>query len=414
MRRVSFVVALSAGATLLSCNSGRDISGIDALVVPAAPSRGVVVSPSDATLAPGQTQQFSAQLIQDGKQKKAAFTWSTSDPSVATVSSAGLVTAVATGQATITATASPTQSGTANVTVPAPPPTVVAHLPLGGDPFGSTVSSNGTAWIGQVQATMTQRLDVAGAQFTGSAPTGASGTLPVQLYPNGAGSKIYVASFGGMVASINTTTLAIVDSVRFTGDGYGVTATPAGDTVFVGITDGPIYKIDLANSVILNTLTGLPTAAGYHFAWNRSHSLLYASARGFDGGRVFEIDPVSLQVVRTFATGGSPQGIQLSSDDSKLFIAAEAGNVIVWDVASNAQSGTITTACQGYGLVRTPDNSRLYVSCALNGLVVAVNPTTGAMIATLNVGGSPRELSFDPGTGSVIVPNEGGWVDIIR
>jgi YVTN family beta-propeller protein len=414
MRRIMYIVALSAGATLLSCSSGPDVAGIDALVTPATPSRGVIVSPSDVTLAPGQSQQFSAQLIQDGKQKKAAFTWSSSDPSVATVSSAGLVTAVAFGDATITATASPTQSGTAHVSVPAPPPTIVAHIPLGGNPFGSTVSSNGTAWVGQLQATTAQRLDIPNAQFTGNAPTGASGTLPVQLYPDAAGSKVYVASFGGMVASISTTTLTIVNTVRFTGDGYGVTATPAGDTVFVGITDGPIYKIDLANGLILNTLTGLPTAAGYHFAWNQSHSLLYASARGFDGGRVFEIDPVSLQVVRTFATGGSPQGIQQSSDGSKLFIAAEAGNVIVWDIASNTQAGTITTGCQGYGLVRTPDNSRLFVSCALNGLVVVVNPTTGAMITTLNVGGSPRELSFDPGTGSVIVPNEGGWVDIVR
>jgi YVTN family beta-propeller protein len=414
MRRVFCILALGAGAALLSCSSSPEGVGLDALAAPASPTRGVVVSPSDVTLAPGQTQQFSAQLIQDGKQKKAAFVWSSSDPAVATVSSAGLVTAIDPGEATITATASPTQSGTAHVSVLGPPPTVVAHLPLGGEPFGSAVSSNGTAWIGQLQATTAQQLDVAGAQFTGSAPTGAAGTLPVQLYPNAAGSRIYVASFGGMVASINTTTLAIVDSVRFAGDGYGVTATPAGDTVFVGITDGPIYKIDLTHRVILNTLSGLPTAAGYHFAWNGAHTLLYAAARSFDGGRVFEIDPVALQVVRTFETGGSPQGIALSGDGSKLYIAAEAGDVIVWDVAKNARAGTITTGCQGYGLLRTPDNSRLFVSCALNGLVVAVNPATGATIATLNVGGSPRELAFDPGTGSVIVPNEAGWVDVIR
>ena len=72
MRRITYIVALGAGATLLSCSSGPDVAGIDALVTPATPSRGVIVSPSDVTLAPGQTQQFSAQLIQDGKQKKAA------------------------------------------------------------------------------------------------------------------------------------------------------------------------------------------------------------------------------------------------------------------------------------------------------------------------------------------------------
>lgn len=413
MRRVLYMLALGAGTTFLSC-TGPDTVGVDALAVPGSSNpRQVVVSPSEATLQPGQTQQFSAQLFQDGKQRKAAFVWSSSDDAVATVSSAGLVTAVAGGEATITATTSPTLSGTAHVTVPVQTPTIVSHIPLDGNPFGSAVSSNGTGWIGQLLAGTAQRLDIGAGQFTGSAPTGASGSLPVQLYPNAAGTRIYVANFGGMVASINTSTLTIVDSVRVGGDGYGVTATPSGDTVFVGITDGPIYKIDLANRAVLNTLT-LPTAAGYHFAWNGGRTRLYAAARAFDGGRVFEIDPVTLQVARTFETGGSPQGIAFSADGSELYIAAEAGDVIVWDVTANVRSGTITTGCQGYGLLRTPDNARLFVSCALNGLVVVVNPATGAMIATLNVGGRPRELSFDPGTGSVIVPNEAGWVDIIR
>jgi glutamine cyclotransferase len=409
MRRVSCILALGATATVLGC-SGPEAVGIAADVASSDNGKQVVVSPSVDTLLTEQTQQFSAQLLQDGKQHKAAFVWSSSDSNVATISSAGLMTAVAAGDVVITAAASPSLSGTAHVSVL---PGVVAHLPLTSRAFGSAVSSRGVGWAGQTDATVAQRLDIPGAQFTGSAPTGASGTLPVQLYPNAAGSRIYVASFGGMVASINTATLAIVDSVRFTGDGYGVTATPAGDTVFVGITDGPIYKIDLAGRTILNTLTGLPTAAGYHFEWNQGRTLLYASARGFDGGRVFELDPVALQVVRTFQSGGSPQGIGLSSDGSKLFIAAQAGNVIVWDIAANARADTIATGCPGYGLARTPNNSHLYVGC-LNGVLVVLNPTTGAVIETLPVGGVPRELSFDAATRSLIVPNEAGWVDIVR
>jgi len=125
---------------------------------------------------------------------------------------------------------------------------------------------------------------------------------------------------------------------------------------------------------------------------------------------VYEINR-ALQVVRTFETGGSPQGIALSSDGSKLFIAAEAGDVIVWDIATNARVGTITTGCQGYGIVRTPDNSRLYVSCDLQGLVVAVNPTTGAMIATLNVGGGPRSYPSTPPRAASLSPTRlGGWI----
>jgi YVTN family beta-propeller protein len=412
MKRVLYMAALSASAVFVNC-AGPEPVGLNADAATASASKQVIVSPTQATLDPGQTQQFSAQLLQDGKLKKGAFTWSSSAPAVATVSSAGLVTAVAGGEAIITARASSSLSGTAQVTVstpPPPPPRVVATIQLGAGAFGSTVSANFTGWVGQPGAGAVQRLDLATAQITGTAS--AVGGFPVQLYPNAAGTRVYVANFGGTVASIDTGTLAMVSSVHVAGDAYGITAFPTGDTVVVGVTDGPIYLIALAQGAILQTLS-LPVAAGYHFAWNQSRSRLYASARGFDGGRVYEINAL-FQVVRTFETGGSPQAIALSSDGSKLFIAAEAGNVIVWDVASNTQAGTITTNCQGYGLVRTPDNSRLYVSCALNGQVVVVNPTTGAMIATLNVGGSPRELSFDPGTGSIIVPNEAGWVDIIR
>jgi len=409
MRRFLSIMAIGACALFVQC-TGPEPVGLDAELAPASPSKQVIVSPSQATLDPGQTQQFSAQLLQDGKQKKAAFTWSSSNTAVATVSSTGLVTATGGGDATITATASTGPSGTAQVTVAQPPPTVVATIPLAGGAFGSTVSDNFTAFVSEPSPGAVQRIDLAGAQVTGTGST--VGGFPVQVYSNAAGTRVYVANFGGLVASIDTGSLSIVDSVRVGGDAYGITATPAGDTVFVGITNGPIYMIALAQGAILKTLD-LPVAGGYHFEWNQSRTLLYASARGFDGGRVYEIN-TALQVVRTFETGGSPQGIALSADGSKLFIAAEAGDVIVWDIASNTQTGTIATGCQGYGIVRTPDNSRLYVSCVLQGVVVAVNPTNGAMIATLNVGGRPRELSFDAGTKSVIVPNESGWVDIIR
>jgi DNA-binding beta-propeller fold protein YncE len=46
--------------------------------------------------------------------------------------------------------------------------------------------------------------------------------------------------------------------------------------------------------------------------------------------------------------------------------------------------------------------------------VLALNPTTGALLFTVNVGGTPRELAFDAASGSLIVPNEAGWVDIVR
>ncbi|ELB7804352.1 Ig domain-containing protein [Enterobacter hormaechei] len=64
---------------------------------------GVEVTPATASLVVGATQQLSG-AVQPTDATNKAITWTTSAPSIATVSSTGLVTAVAEGTATITAT----------------------------------------------------------------------------------------------------------------------------------------------------------------------------------------------------------------------------------------------------------------------------------------------------------------------
>jgi len=415
MRRlVLSVAALSLG--FVGCTSNEPTSPIAAAMTGG--NKSVVVTPSAATLEPGGTQQFAAQFFQNGREKKAVFSWSSSDPAVATVNSAGTVTAVANGTATITATTNMT-SGTAQVTVQGrtAPPQLAAHLVLGGaGAFGSAVSAPGVGWVSQPGSGVVTRILITGDSATFTGTTGA-GPFPVQISANGDGSRIYVPTFfsNAMVMSINTSTLSGVDTVFATDhgeDAYGVTNTLTGDTVFLGITNGPVFKIDMRGRTVLGQID-FPVAAGYHFEWNQARTRLYASQRAFDGGRVFEIDPNTFSHLRTFETGGGAQGIQLSADGSKLFVAAQNGGIIVWDVASNSfVTSYATPGCSPYGLVRTPDF--LVVGCVFEGLVEVFNPNTGELIETLSLGGAPRELSYDPATRSIIVPNEAGWVDILR
>ena len=96
----------------------------------------VIVTPASATIQPSGTVQLTAQA-RDKRNKPvsgATFTWSSSNASVATVSSSGLVTGVAAGSATITATTAGV-SGTSAITVtsPPPPPPEGAQLIAAGD-----------------------------------------------------------------------------------------------------------------------------------------------------------------------------------------------------------------------------------------------------------------------------------------
>jgi uncharacterized protein YjdB len=81
----------------------------------------ITVSPQTVTIAAGLTQQFTASgNYSDGSSKPpSSVTWATSDPSLATVSTTGLVTAVKQGTVTVTATSSGI-SGGAPLTVGAP------------------------------------------------------------------------------------------------------------------------------------------------------------------------------------------------------------------------------------------------------------------------------------------------------
>lgn len=127
----------------------------------------VSVTPATGKLNIGATLQLSAEVLDvDGVPlSSGAITWTSSNPAVATVSSTGLVTALAVGAVTITAT-SGTVTGTAAVTIPAVDHIVVA-------PASASLGSNETQ---QLTATL---YDVDNMVLTGRVVTWSSSNTGV-------------------------------------------------------------------------------------------------------------------------------------------------------------------------------------------------------------------------------------------
>src|SRR6266849_2368281 len=123
------VTGVAAGsATITATSEGK--SGTSAITVTAVPVASVTVSPGSATVQVGQTVQLTAtpKDANGNPLSGRAVAWSSSNPSVASVTSSGLVTGVAIGSATITAT-SEGQSGTASITVSNVPVAAVSVSP---------------------------------------------------------------------------------------------------------------------------------------------------------------------------------------------------------------------------------------------------------------------------------------------
>ena len=113
------VTGVAPGQTQLTASAGGKQAQTSFTVAPV-PVATVTVAPTTAQIGVGETQQLTATTFDASNNNLGRpVTWSSGDPSRATVSSTGLVTAVATGIAVITAT-SEGKSGSAQITVNPP------------------------------------------------------------------------------------------------------------------------------------------------------------------------------------------------------------------------------------------------------------------------------------------------------
>src|SRR5207237_365673 len=127
---------VAGAATITATAEGK--SGTSAITVTAVtvPVATVTVSPASASVPAGQTAQLTAtpKDASGNSLTGRTITWASSNTSVATVSSSGLVRGVVAGSATITAT-SETKSGTSAITVTAVPVATVAVSPASATVF---------------------------------------------------------------------------------------------------------------------------------------------------------------------------------------------------------------------------------------------------------------------------------------
>jgi hypothetical protein len=131
LHRASPRIAAVAVMFLAACGGGGDSTA------PCAVSA-VTVSPTTAGIRVGATSQLSASVTAQNCSATPSVAWSTGDAGVATVSSSGLVTAVAAGTTTISATAQSMQSGSVITVTLIPVQSVVVTAPSTSMSVGAT------------------------------------------------------------------------------------------------------------------------------------------------------------------------------------------------------------------------------------------------------------------------------------
>ncbi|MBC7894573.1 MAG: Ig domain-containing protein, partial [Cytophagaceae bacterium] len=276
------VTAVGAGSATITASIGS-VNGAAAIVVTTPPPvvASVTVSPATASLLTGGTQQLvaTAKDASGGVIPGLTFTWTTSASQVATISSGGLVTAVAAGSATITAT-SGTVTGTSAITVTTPPPSVAS---VSVTPTGTTIME------GQGQQLTATALDASGKTVPGKVATWTSSDAAVAT-----------VSASGMLSGVQAgkvTITATIDGIAGTAP-YTVTIIPVHA---VTVTPANATILTTQTVALSATLTGpngqtLPPT-GRTLTWTSSNSsIATVSSSGVVSGVAAGTTTISLTV----------------------------------------------------------------------------------------------------------------------
>jgi YVTN family beta-propeller protein len=398
--RIAVLIACAAGqVAIVACSdNGGPAAG---------PPVGIVITPSDTALQEGRSVQYHARLVDSAGATVAgaSFTWTTDAAGVATVSTSGLVSAHHIGGVLVTA-ASDTFSATAPLTVI--DSLITTRIPFAvGAPIGLAVTGS-KAYVTLGSADSLAVLDVAGERATAET---AVGHTPTGVAFNPAGTRAYVTNqLGSSLSIVDAATNGVLSTLPMHGNPF-VTLT-SGDGGTVWVTSGNLNRVYAVNATSPAIVDSASAPAGPNgLARHPTLSRLYVS--GSVDGKVYELDAVTLDSLRSWSLGGSAQGMVLSGDGATLFVANESG----WVDAITLATGTVSspTAVPGtpYGLALSPDGTRLAVSSTA-GNVLILDAATLAVTKAVQVGGVPRRLAYRADGSRLLVANEAGWVDFIR
>jgi hypothetical protein len=367
--------------------------------------QGLSILPQNPTLIVGAQGQFHAlATYADGSTKDVtgAVSWAASSTSVANLSSSGFVTATATGSMTITASGLGFNAQTTLSVAPATP-TLNSVVLSPADPLlavglvqqfhALAVYSDGSSSDVTSSAVWSSSpSSVASISSTGLLAAAAQGTATVQAQFSGLSGGTSVVVGGGSDVGPATTFYVTERNnkgvAKITVDASGHATVQAG---FV---------------------SGLPGNGPDSLIFDHQGNMLVSNT---DVGTISKVNATTGQVI---VPNINSTNLGLVAD-----LALDPLSDTVWSIvydASTALSIATTDPATGIVTPKNPDliarvggiafngsGSRLFVS-SHNGLIDEIQPSTGHVLRSINVGGNPDGMTYDPSSGHVFVSTCGG------
>lgn len=205
---------------------------------------------------------------------------------------------------------------------------------------------------------------------------------------------------GSALYRINTATKA-VDSIVI-GNPFRVEQRPGVKQAWV-TADSMIYVVDYSTGTMSSTTIDLSSNQfdNSEGRFTKGGSIAYKACNSLK--KIYKIDAATKAVVDSINT--NPVGhtaVEVSTDSSKIY-AANGKNVYVYSASTKALVDSMVSTKLIMNLYRHPTRSELWAVHHFSDSVTVFNETTGAIIASFDIGNDPFFLAFS--TGSMDVKN---------
>ena len=284
---------------------------------------------------------------------------------------------------------------------------LTARLPVSGNPFDVAITRNGIACVTRGRAAAVDCLELSPLRILGSVPTGAA---PTRVVVSPSGDEAYVTNqFTEDVAIIDLRQRRLTGAVLVPGHPLGAALSPDARTLYVATNVDQLCAISVpARRVVASVPVPLVCSGlGVH----PSGRWVYVPT--WMAGCILELEARTLHTTRRFEVGGAPQDLALSADGVMLYSANQRG----WLDAIQLSTGRVARVHLGspaFAVALSPDEAVVYVGLRVAGRVVQIDRSTLHLRGSLETGGRPRRIAFEPTGHSALIANEAGWVDLVR
>lgn len=264
------------------------------------------------------------------------------------------------------------------IVVPLPAPTAV---PVGGRPVG-VAALGGDLWISGGGSGAVVRLDTGSRRVLATVRVG--GQLgSVAATPT----AVWISVFGsGQLVAIDPVRGAVARRIPLGGRPTGVAVTPDG-AVWVGNLDGYLSRLDPATGQV--TRLAMPAGVSTEIA---ARGLLWV---GLQDGSLVAVDPATGRPTGP-AAQVAPDVDALVDTPAGIWVTTFSGTAALVDPATRVVSRRRTLPSQGSGIAL--GGGSVWASAYGAGLVVRLDPATGALLGAVRTGAGARESVVVDGT----------------